>query len=419
MTYGQKIELGPFSFTVVRIVIAAGVVRAMLKGERLAGRVNGLDKFVLAWAGWAVLSSIGHQDFESALVYRLGMVYDSLGIYFLIRIFCQSIDDVVAVCRIAAIVLVPVAIEMLHERLTGRNLFAVFGGVADVVPIREGRIRAQGPFGHSILAGTVGAVCLPLLIGLWKENRRIAVIGLLASLAMIFASSSSGPILSMAAGIFALFVWRYRHLTRGLVWLGVLGYVALDLVMNQPAYFLLARIDLAGGSTGWHRAQLIQSAFMHLDEWWAMGTDFTRHWMPTGVSWNPDHTDITNHYILMGVHGGLPLMLLFIGTLLKGFSLVGQTLRQLEVLSPKSEFLIWAMGASLFAQAATFMSVAYFDQSFVFLYMTLAAIGSTWSWSVAANAAEGEDPAAHISVDLVPTAASGPQELGYPPRPPW
>ncbi len=78
----------------------------------------------------------------------------------------------------------------------------------------------------------------------------------------------------------------------------------------------------------------------------------------------------------MGVDGGLPLMLLFIAILAKGFSYVGQTLRQMPESSPQSRFMVWALGAMLFAHAATFISVSYFDQSFVFIYLTLAAISS-------------------------------------------
>jgi len=84
--------------------------------------------------------------------------------------------------------------------------------------------------------------------------------------------------------------------------------------------------------------------------------------------------DITNHYLRMDVDGGLPLMLLFIAILAKGFSYVGRTLRQIPESSPQSRFMIWALGASLFAHAATFI--------FVFIYLTLAAVGSVWSGTV-------------------------------------
>ncbi len=382
MTLGQGIEIGPFTFTVIRMLVAAGVVRVIARGERLAGGLNAMDRLMVIWAAWALLSSFFHDEPSKAFISRLGLVYNACGIYFLLRIFCQSFDDVVALCRVTAILLVPLAIEMLYEKLTAHNLFSLLGGVSESPTIRVGRLRAQGPFAHSILAGTVGAVCLPLVIVLWNRSRKAALIGVGACLIMIFAASSSGPILSFMAAIGALFMWRYRHRMRLVRWLAVLGYIGLELIMKAPAYYLIARIDLTGGSTGYHRSRLIQSAFEQLSDWWLAGTDYTRDWMVTGVGWSADHSDITNYYLHMGVTGGLPLMLLFIAVLAKGFSFVGQTLRQMPELSSQSRFMIWALGASLFAHVVTFIGVSYFDQSFLFLYLSLAAIASVWSATV-------------------------------------
>ena len=376
MTLGQGIELGSFHFPVIRMLLAVGLVRVIIRGERLVGRMNRLDWLMVVWAAWGLISSLFHRDAFGVLVNHLGLVYNACGIYFLLRIFCQSLDDVVMLCRITAILLIPLSIMILFEKMTGHNLFSVFGGVPEISEIRDGSIRAQGPFAHSIIAGTVGAVCLPLMIGLWQQHRKTAVAGILACFSMVFASGSSGPIMSAVAAIGALFMWRWRYNMRLVRWLAVLGYIGLDLVMKAPAYYIISHIDLTGSSTSWHRAFLIESALNHLSEWWLAGTDYTRHWMPTGVPWSHDHTDITNHYLQMGVLGGLPLMLLFIAILAKGFSYVGQTLRQMPESSPQSRFMIWALGAMLFAHAATFISVSYFDQSFVFIYLTLAAISS-------------------------------------------
>jgi hypothetical protein len=79
----------------------------------------------------------------------------------------------------------------------------------------------------------------------------------------------------------------------------------------------------------------------------------------------------------MGVVGGLPLMVLFIAVLVSGLFFVGQTLRHAVDLPSKSRFMIWALGASLFAHVVTFISVSYYDQSFLFIYLTLALISST------------------------------------------
>jgi hypothetical protein len=383
MTVGNTVEIGPFSFSAIRLLVIVGVIRVVLRGERLVGKINAMDVLVLTWAAWNLTSSVFHQPFRDALILRLGLVYNACGIYFLLRIFCQSLEDVVRLARTAVILLVPVAVEMVWEKSTGFNLFSLLGDVSPVPASRLGAFRAQGPFAHSILAGTLGAVSIPLMIALWREQRVASLIGLVACVVIIFTSTSSGPVMTAIAAIGALWMWRFRQVMHQFKWMAVLGYVVLSVVMTDPAYYIIARIDFTGGSTGYHRARLIQTAFEHLPEWWLAGTDYTRHWMPTGVSWSPDHADITNYYLRMGVWGGLPLMLLFIAILIKGFSFVGQIIRSSAYVPSNLQFTLWALGASLFAHAVTFISVSYYDQSFVFLYLTLALISSAWSGATA------------------------------------
>ncbi len=379
MTLGQGIELGSFHFPVIRILIVFGMVRVLMRGERMMGGMNGLDWLIVAWAAWSLASSLFHKDVPGTLVNRLGLVYNACGMYYLLRIFSQSLDDVVTQCRIAAIILVPLSLMLLVEKTTGHNLFSALGGVLENSEIREGKIRAQGPFAHPILAGTAGAVCLPLMIGILRQHRKTATAGLAACCCLVYASASSGPILSAVCAIGAVGMWHWRHRMRLVRWLAVLGYIGLDLVMKAPAYYLIARVDLTGSSTSWHRAALIDAALEHLSEWWFAGTDYTRHWIAYGVDWSENHVDFTNHYLQMGVWGGLPLMLLFIAVLARGFSFVGRMLRLTPELPPRSAFTIWSLGATLFTHAVTFISVSYFDQSFVFIYLTLAMIGSLWA----------------------------------------
>lgn len=382
MTLGSGIEVGSFHFMVIRILMAVGILRVIIRRERLAGGMNALDLLLVLWAVWAAISSLFHGDISAVLINHLGLIYNTCGIYFLLRIFCQSKDDVIMLCRFTAVLLVPLSILMMIEKMTGHNLFFVFGGVPELSEIRDGRVRAQGPFATSILAGTVGAVCLPMMVCLWKRYGKAAVAGIAACFSMVFASTSSGPIMSTVLAIVALFMWYWRHRMWFIRWLAVLGYVALDLVMKAPAYYLLARVDLTGSSTGWHRAVLIETAFKHLDEWWLAGTDYTRHWLDYGVPWSTNHIDITNHYLRMGVDGGLPLMFLFIAVLVKGFSFVGKTLWYGAHLPSEFRFMVWALGAALFSHAVTFVSVSYFDQSGIFIYLTLAIIGSIHSATV-------------------------------------
>ena len=323
-----------------------------------------------------LISSFFHNDPSSAFIFRAGVVFSTLGPYFLIRCFCTSPSDVIHLIEITAVLLAPVALEMLFEKLTGTNLFAIFGGVPEDSLVRNGTIRAQGPFAHSILAGTIGAASIPLFAGIAHLQKWKARVGIAASLIMVLSSGSSGPILTTAAGVGAMCLWRLRKHTRAIRW-GCFGlYLLLELLMKPPAYFILARIDLTGSSTGWHRAELIHSSINHLGEWWFAGTDYTRHWMPTGVTWNEDHTDITNEYIKMGVHGGLPLLLLFGGSLVIGFRYIGKTLAD----EREGSFVTWAIGSALFAHAVTFISVSYFDQSMLFVFAILASISAVHSF---------------------------------------
>lgn len=374
MTLGQGVELGPFTFTVIRLLILVGAVRVALRGDRLAGGILPLDWLILAWGGWACLSALFHDPVGSTLVFRLGLVYNAWGIYFLGRVFCTSIDDAVWTVRLVALVLALVAAGMVYEQVVRHNAFSILGGVSAVPEFREGRFRAQGPFAHPILAGTVGAVSLPLMCGLWQYHPRTAALGAIAGATMVVTSASSGPVLATLCGLAGVLMWRVRGWMRVFRWLALLGYIALDLVMKAPAYYLASRIDVVGGSSGWYRARLIESGIEHLNEWWLVGTDNTRHWMATGVM--SGQADIVNHYLQVGVWGGLPLVVLLLVTLGVAFARVGKGMPEGSGLTIAQKFLLWTLGASLASHAAAWMSVSYFDQTVVFLYLTLAIVGS-------------------------------------------
>jgi hypothetical protein len=397
MTLGQNIEVGPFHFTVIRILVAIGVVRVFLKREKLVGGWIGLDRMMVLFSLCAVFSSIFHKDPVSALVFRLGMAYDSLGLYFLFRIFIRDTDNILVLCKITIIALIPIAIEMLSETVTGKDAFAFLGGVPEWSEVRGGHVRAQGPFGHSILAGTVGAVCLPMAILFWEKKRNLALVGLLACGLMIISSRSSGPIMTAAFAMLGLGFWKIRNHMRLIRWTVVCAVFGLNIVMNAPVYYLLDRIDFTGSSTSYYRAALINAAIRHLNEWWLGGTDYTRNWMPYGVWGDPNNVDITNHYIKMGVVGGLPLMFALIGVLVAGFMSVGRSLR-LKENNLDEQFVVWGLGSILFAHAATMISVSYFDQSIVFLYLVLAAIGSVLAAALAD--VKPDQPAEEITSEI-------------------
>ena len=362
------VEIGPASFSVLRVLVMVGIVRVLVRGERIANGLNAVDYFLFAWA--TLLISVSAFHTTDAWTFRLGLVLSELGVYMLCRVFIQDAEDVRRVFRVLCIALVPLAALVLLEKATAYNYF---GGELN---FRDGHIRAYGPFAHPILAGTVGATLLPMALFLWRTHRASALIGLAAAVGIVLASTSSGPIMMVGFILLGMFTWNVRN-RLGLIRVAtVAAILGLQMVMNDPVYFLMARIDLTGSSTGWHRAQLIRSAIEHLNEWWAVGTDFTRDWMPTGIHANDTTTDITNHFLEMGVWGGLPLLIVFVLVLLAAFRAVGRALRENEDRSPERAYLVWTLGAMLFGHVANFWSISLFDQSVSFFYLILATIGA-------------------------------------------
>lgn len=392
MTMGQGINLGGINLPIYRMLLLVGVLRVLVKGERLGGERNKIDNLILAWGGWVFFASFFHEwSPGSGPVYAAGYVFNLLTVYILMRIWCTDLHEVTGVIVLLAFLLVPIALEMVSEKILKINQFSIFGGVPHDVAIREGKFRAQGPFRHPILAGTVGATCIPLFIGIWKRHRTAGMVGVAAGVCMMLASASSGPVMSGLAGIGAVVMWRFRNLTKLARISAVAGYFGLALVTGEPGYYVMKRIDISGGSTGYHRARLIESSIEHLGEWWLFGTDYTRHWMATGVSFSPNHADITNYYLVFGVTGGLVAMGLVIWLLLVAFRWVGVVYRAHFDESPSDSYLIWCLGAGMFAHATTSVSVSYFDQSLVFFWMNVAMISSMYSGHVLGQGFETED----------------------------
>ena len=378
MTQGQTIVVLGLHFYSFRIIILIGWVRLIVRRELSPSiGLNAIDKLTIAYAvvGFAMYNLLWQT--QEAFVNQLGFVYNVIGIYFLCRFLISDLEDVERVIKISAMCSIPLAVFMIWEKLTGENIFSIFGGVPEIAYIRDDIIRSQGPFRHPILAGTFGAATLPLVIGLWGKgrNRKLwLLLAVLSCIVIVITSASSGPALALGGALLGLFFWFFRKYMR-LILLGGLGiFISLSLVMKAPVWFLIARVNVLSSSTGWHRAYLIDQAINRFNEWWVMGTKETADWMPyalTSVS-----ADITNQFIAEGLTGGMLKMILFVGIIVFAFRLIGKRIRHAKNGEYLSEFEKWAIGVSLFVHIVSFFSVSYFDQIILFWYLLLAMISA-------------------------------------------
>lgn len=372
-------------FTPVRLVVLCGLGRAVAGGFFRWSPRDRLDQLMVLFAVVAMLSTFGHEGNQyvpSPFIERAGLVLNVLGSYLYGRAYFSETTSLVPFARVLAIVLIPFSALMAMEQASGRNFYAALGlgARSELAGVREGRFRAKGPFGHAILAGTAAAVSFPFMVLLRRRHPRLAMAGMAASVVGAGASASSGPLAALIAASALLVFWRWRRfLPKAKIFL-LLTLIVLNFTMSRPIWFLISRIDIVGGSTGWHRSKLIDTAMKDIGSWWLAGTDYTRHWMHSGVTWNPNHTDITNYYLQFGVWGGLPLMLTFIVIIFKSLGGLEKSMLKLRSLSDRREFEVWCVWTAIITHAVSFLSIAYFDQSYAGFFPLIGMTSAIAAW---------------------------------------
>lgn len=374
---GTNLVIGPAHLSVWRIAAISGMLRVLIRKEILIGGLNKMDKLMIAYTVVAIITGTLLAGNIAGFINRAGLAFDLIGSYFAFRFLIFDMDDFNFLLRGVAYILIPLGILFLAEKYLSKNIFSYFGGAPLEVTVREGKTRASGPFLHPILAGTFAATFIPIILTLWwgsKKDKILCLVTLFSLLAIVYSCSSSGPIMSVLFGIIGLSPWRYRYNMKRIRWIIVLGLVCLQLSMKAPVWFLLARIDLTGSSTGWYRAQLISSALEHFSEWWLIGTNYTRHWMATGIAANANNCDIINQFILNGVNGGIILLALFVYLIAHCFHLIGRLNFSFSGSEKQLQIIPWGFGAALFAHLITFFSVSYFDQTIISIYFIFAMI---------------------------------------------
>ena len=378
VTLDQKIYVGLMGFTMLRIMLIFGFIRVLMKDEYRDIGISQLDKLVIAWVISSVFFyTILHGSYP-AFNYKMGLAYDALGVYFLSRCLIIDFSDVIDVYKSISLLILPLAVLMIIEAITNRNMFSIFGGIPLVGEVRGGYVRCQGSFSHPILAGTFGATLMPVFIGLWFQKDsgpRYAVIGLIAATVITVSSHSSGPLMAYLIGVIGMLMWRFRFRMRVMRWGIAVFLLIAHLFMKAPVWYLVARLsDLIGGG-GWHRSELIDQTVNRFSEWWLYGTKYTAHWMVAPNPTNPDMIDITNWFAAQAINGGIVTLILFLSIIVVCYKIIGTNELYLDDQNISNKIIIWSLGVSVTAHATSFISVSYFDQLVFFWYLLVAIIG--------------------------------------------
>jgi len=369
--FGTNLVAFGLHFPTLRLLILAGWVRLALRREMAIPKLNSIDKAFLVWALSTAIAFSVLWASMGAVTNRLAFLWDALGAYFLARILVRDKQDLLLLIRTSAILLTIIAPLMAFEHIVGKNPFSILGA-PELSDIRYGAIRAKGPFGHAIIAGTVGAMLMPLFVGAWWQQRRgrlILSLGILSSLVIAISAASSTPLMTFAAAIFGLMLWRMRAYTRILRWGFALSVLALHLMMKAPVWMLIKRTGGVIGGSGEHRALLIDNFIHHFGQWWLLGTR-------DNANWGYDMWDVDNAFVAAGIAGGILAFAAFIAIFAYAYRQIGKS-RRLAGLARKDRLLIWALGASLLANNVGFFGIVYFDQTVLLWYCLLAMVSAT------------------------------------------
>ncbi len=377
ITEMQRIVIADFDFTMLRLLLLPGFARIIIKREGYQFKLNRIDILVIAYIFSLTIIYIIREWSSTAIVNRLGYAFNVLGMYFFFRILIRDLNDILFVIKIIIFISLILATLNIIEYFTQRNLFAIFGGVPEITYLREGKLRCQGPFPHPLIAGVFGATLLPLFIGLWlvdKHKWLLSFTGALAATIITLTSASSGPILTLIVAIISLLMWPLHNKMKFIKIFSLFILIGLQIVSNSPIWALVMRVGIIGGSHGYHRYKVMDNAIRRFGEWWLIGMSDTSQW-------GYGMFDITNHYVHLGIQGGLITLILFILIISMSFKCIG---RVLLIFRDRKEIqlFLWALGSALFSHVVAMAGMNYFGgQILASFYLLISMISNVNSIS--------------------------------------
>ena len=368
-----SIQIFTLDFYAVRIVALVGLAKVLFLVEPNKIIPNKIDKiFYLYVIIGSIIYVLVSNNLFGAFIYKSGKFVDSIILYIVLRksiITKDSIRLIIKTFSICVIVLLPFVI---YEFYSSKNLFAIFG--RSFISIRDGEIRAAATFSHSILFGSFAAALVPILWAQYKADKsKILLFAIGCAVFYVYASSSSGPLVVFVVVVLFLIFFKWKQYSKLLARLMLASAIFLHFVREGPLWHLLyVRISVKSGSTGWHRYLLTDAAVKEFPNWWLLGYGdagpqwHTKYWAYTHAKF----TDVTNHYILEGVRGGFVTMSLFVLICYLVIKTLGA--HSISQKSEADQWLWWGAAVMMISHCVTFLSVAYFGQITMLLYLTIA-----------------------------------------------
>jgi hypothetical protein len=220
-----------------------------------------MDLLLCCWLAAGAVIYVLREQTVSAAINRAGWIFDGAGLYFLFRCLVRNWEDIIGVGLALTIIAIPVA-AIFSWRIDGTKPLRLFRWSKP----HHAPSRGQAPLLWGVSASDHGRHLLGRCCTAHRHavvdnplRRPLVATGAGCAIAIVVLTASSGPLASLAVVFVMAALYRFRRYAWWMLAGSVLLLTGLHLVMNKPVWHLFARMDLVGGSTGYHRYKLIDA----------------------------------------------------------------------------------------------------------------------------------------------------------------
>ena len=370
---GQVVVLGGLHFTVLRILILAGLARVATfrgssSGGKFPGGFNAVDRMVVLWTVSAlIILSLQWMDMQ-ALIHNLGDFLDALGGYMVVRFLIPDGEAIRRTIKVLAVICAIQGACMINEQITHVNVFGLLGGTWAGVTVRDGKIRSEGVMG-----------CIPAGV---FAGASIAVVSLAVDKTKVPDSSLRRTCRRHRHGDHV----EREHVVDGR-WRERRGAGLLASAQADAARSLGICAHSGGAAPGDESAGVVADRPRGPDWvlferpplllWWttASGISATGGSSDTGITTIGDGTCgiPATSLLTLPLKGGLLTLVCYIAIFSRSFGAIGTARKQVNR-DRAQEWLLWCLGADLFANVVASFGINYSGPLLMSLFPLLACI---------------------------------------------
>jgi len=371
-----RILIGPVAFSIPRLAALFLMLRLTAKGKHRKIKKNDIDILVVAIWLWIILATVIEGSQISYTTQMIGRGLDTALMYFIARMSFQDESDLkefytwLAITAIVMCILGVVESTASYSPYMGLTQFREWHWIDKANSYRLGLLRAKASTSVHIYFGMFMMMVAGMLWSIRKyvDNKFRYKIVLLSAFIAALTSMSSGPWLASAfIIIFAQLEKRTKYIKPILITM-VIFAVFLEISSNRHFYNLIDYLALNSG-TAWYRTRLLEIAVNNINEYWlfGVGSNMPHHWAQQLDG--RLHIDIVNHFLMIGLYGGLPAMFMYIAIHVKTFK--NAILARRKYADEKLRSLLFGMLATILALDISSMSVSLFGPPLLLSYILI------------------------------------------------